>query len=277
MRCIYKSVLPWMSKFPSHFSYYARKIFYLYLFYVNYVSITCSSLKLHRLSHVKFMIFSPSFCRNTFLFRQVSFSSLRFSSIHCRIGELTCRNISKRISFFRTKLFCFLILCLPFWRHPPLSHCFLVIRCRSFRPLLNYFLDLLYLFHFGICKWQFVILTFLLTTKCFVFLLLIFSIFFFVSFTPFTRISCSFLSASSINNVSSAYLTLLRLRPPIVNLSNSLRIISVFRMNNSGEKYHPCFTPLYIYWIHFLRVCGRFAHIIYYGSFWYSSNTYPVT
>lgn len=88
----------------------------------------------------------------------------------------------------------------------------------------------------------------LLTTIYSLFLQLIVSPFFLLSFTASCRSFCSFLYVS-IKIVSSAYLLLLRLCQPVMNpgrISNSLRIASLYRLNKSGEKMHPCLMPLSI-------------------------------
>lgn len=69
----------------------------------------------------------------------------------------------------------------------------------------------------------------------------------------FTKISCSFLSISYINTVLSAYLMSW---PPIMNpvsISNSLRIVSLYRLQMSGEKLHPCHELLSIFFLYLLN------------------------
>lgn len=90
----------------------------------------------------------------------------------------------------------------------------------------------------------------LLTIMHSIFLQLMFSPFYSFSFTNFCRSSCSFLFVSSINTVSFAYFMSLRLWLPKMNpgrTSTSLRITSLYRLNKSNEKTHPCLTPFSIF------------------------------
>lgn len=99
------------------------------------------------------------------------------------------------------------------------------------------------------CNLHFV-MSLLLTTMHSVFLQLMFNPFFSLPFTTFSRSFCSFLSVSAVNTMPPSYLLLLRLWPSIMNpcrISNSLRIASLYRLNKSGEKTHPCLTPLSIF------------------------------
>lgn len=65
--------------------------------------------------------------------------------------------------------------------------------------------------------------------------------------------SAVFFSLSAINTVSSAHLILLRLRTPIINpgrIFSTLRIVSLYRLNQSGEKTHPfyfCVTLVHFF------------------------------
>lgn len=88
----------------------------------------------------------------------------------------------------------------------------------------------------------------LLTTIHSLFLQLIGSPFFLLSFTASCRSFCSFLCVS-IKTVSSSYFLLLRLCLPIMNpgrISHSLRTASLYWLNKSGEKMHLCLMPLSI-------------------------------
>lgn len=78
----------------------------------------------------------------------------------------------------------------------------------------------------------------------------LFSPFFPIFLTTFSRNFCSFRSVSSITTVSYAYLILLKLYPPIISPSRtsiSLKIASLKNLNRSAEKTHLSITPLLIF------------------------------
>lgn len=61
---------------------------------------------------------------------------------------------------------------------------------------------------------------------------------------PLSNNSFSFTSQSSINTVSSAYLLLLRLCPPIINPGMSSSSLGI--LNKSGKKTHPCRLSVFL-------------------------------
>ena len=104
--------------------------------------------------------------------------------------------------------------------------------------------SLILISHFGIDVFLVIIIDSL-------FLLFSSSPLFSLSSTTLLKSSCNFSSESAINTVSSAYLMLLMLCPPIFKPSISsicLMIISLYREKRSGDRTHPCLTPRLIFW-----------------------------
>src|SRR5438552_8663269 len=98
-------------------------------------------------------------------------------------------------------------------------------------------------------------------------LITILSVFFILIDRPFSSlykstmssISCNFSFECATSIISSAYLKLFRVYPPIINpptLSKCLILISLYKLNRSGDNTHPCLTSL--------LMCVKFP-----SSFWY--------